>query len=449
MCFPWRARVPAENCPLLVARVLTETQGSPAFMSALIPSSSLSRSPPGPELEDSRTIPLLSIGFRPFFLVATLVAVVWVPLWLWALTGRRLGTYFPPVTLHAHEMLFGFAGAVISGFLLTAGANWTQRRTTSATSLALLLALFLLGRALLLMPDVPRALVAAVDLAFFPALTIVLAIPIFQARSMRNVAFLGMLLVLFSANALMHVDAHFLRATGSSPLPYGLGQNVALHVITLMMLVMGARVIPMFTRNATRVEGVASDPAGDRVALGVFAVAALGDLGAALLPVEAMPILALTWLLTGCLHFYRMRSWGTLHARAPLLWILHAGYTAIGLSFVLRGFARLQWLVPPSSAIHLLTIGGIGGLCLGMMTRVSLGHSGRMLSAPRTMSIAFALLMLAALLRVVVPALTPAWAEQGYQLSGLCWTAAFLLLLQFGLPIWCSPRPDRKQRAPS
>lgn len=420
------------------------------FMSALIPSSSISRTSTGPEIEDTRALPLLSIGFRPFFLMATLVAVFWIPLWLFALTGQPLAPYFPPVALHAHEMLFGFAGAVISGFLLTAGANWTQRKTTSATSLALLVALFLLGRVLLLVPGMPLVLVAVVDLAYFPALTIVLGIPILQAGSIRNVPFLGMLLVLFTANAVMHLDAYFLRQSGISPFSYGLGQNLALHVITLMMLVMGARVIPMFTRNATRAQGIASDPMGDRFVLGIFAVAALWDLGGpALLPAQAAPILGLTWLFAGCLHFYRMRTWGTRHATAPLLWILHFSYGAIGLSFVLRGLARLEWFVPISSAIHLLTVGGVGGLCLGMMTRVSLGHSGRMLVAPRTMSAAFALLVLAALIRVVVPVLFPDWAQQGYQLSGTCWTGAFLLLLHFGLPIWLSPRPDRTPRTVS
>lgn len=419
-------------------------------MSTLIPPSSLPRSHSGPELEDGRSVPLLSIGFRPFFLVATLMAVTWVPLWLFVLAGGGLGSYFSPVTFHAHEMLFGFAGAVISGFLLTAAANWTQRKTTSPLSLALLIALFILGRVLLLIPGIPSAAVALGDLAFFPALTILLAIPIVRAGSVRNLPFLGMLVLLFIANALMHLDAYFLRTWGNSPLRPGLGQNVALQVITLIILVMGGRVIPIFTRNGTRVEGIASVAAVDRWALLAFAAAALLDLsGRGLASVAAQPSLAVAWLLAGALHLYRMRTWGTRHAKAPLLWILHAGYGAVALSFVLRGLAYMGWFGPGSSAIHLLTIGGIGGLCLGMMTRVSLGHSGRMLVAPRTMSVAFALVVIAALIRVGVPAISPALAQQSYQLSGACWTLAFLLLLHFGLPIWLAPRADRLPRPAS
>lgn len=418
-------------------------------MSALIKPLSLNRSHTGPELEDSRALPLLSIGFRPFFLLATVVAVVWVPLWLFALTGGTLGSYFAPITLHAHEMLFGFTSAVIAGFLLTAGANWTQRKTTSATSLALLSGLFVLGRVMLLVPDVPPALVALLDLSFFPALTIVLAIPILKAGSVRNVPFLGMLAVLFIANALMHMDAYFLREWGDSPLLPGLGHNIALQVITLMMLVMGGRVIPLFTRNATKAAGIASVVAVDRWALAAFALAALLELsGVGLLSAGARHIVASAWLLAGALHLYRMSTWGSRHATAPLLWILHVGYGAIALSFVLRGLAHLGWL-PSSSALHLLTVGGIGGLCLGMMTRVSLGHSGRMLAAPQRISAAFALLVLAALIRVAVPAISPALAPLSYQLSGGCWTLAFLLFLSFGIPIWFSPRADRAHKATS
>ncbi len=418
-------------------------------MNSLIQPSTLSRKHTGPELEDSHAWPLLSIGFRPFFLVATIIAVVWIPLWLFALAGGNLSSYFPPVTLHAHEMLFGFASAVIAGFLLTAGANWTQRKTTSALSLSLLLGLFVLGRALLLIPGASPVLVAVVDLAFFPALTTVMAIPIFQAGSLRNVPFLGMLAALFVANALMHLDAYFLRLFGDSPLAPGLGQNVALFVITLMMIVMGGRVIPLFTRNATKATGIASVETVDRFALAAFAIAALLELsGIGMASPGAQFLVAAAWLIAGALHLFRMRTWGTRHAKAPLLWILHAGYGAIALSFVLRGLAHLG-LLPASSALHLLTVGGIGGLCLGMMTRVSLGHSGRMLVVPKTISTAFTLLVLAVLIRVTVPALSPVHATLGYQISGGCWTLAFLLFLSFGFPIWLAPRADRVPEATS
>lgn len=394
------------------------------------------RSPVRPRVENTQTHPFLSIGFRPFFFLASVLAVLWVPLWLHLLAGGEKASSFPILTWHAHEMLFGFTGAVIAGFLLTAASNWTGQRTVTGTGLLALSLLWLSARILLLIPTAPSWLVFVVDLAFFPAVALVLARPLVATKNVRNFPFLVMLALLVVANGLMHLEVGW---GGSQTLRPGLGTTLALRTITLMMLVMGGRVIPMFTKNATQAPRVGPRPLFDRVAIGAFLAAAfLTEL------VSAPGVVGSAWFVVGALHLIRMKSWGTRHARAPLLWILHAGYSAIALSFLLEGAAVLGWVLP-SAATHLLTVGGIGGLCLGMMTRVSLGHSGRMLVAPRRMTTAFAFLVAAALTRVFGPLFFSRFSFESYFLSGALWSLAFLLLLTFGAEIWFSPRADERK----
>lgn len=399
---------------------------------------------PRPQLEDPGAPSLLAIGFRPFFLLATLIAICWVPLWLLVLGGSPnanhvfAGHRFPATALHAHEMIFGFAVAVIAGFLLTAGANWAGRPTTSGPSLALLVALYLAGRVCMLTSSLSPLTSAAVDMAFLPALALTLILPLVRARSFRNFQFVGMLTLLWIANGLMHVGAlsEFVSLPG---ITWQTGSTLALRVITFMILVMGGRVIPLFTKNVTGIE-IARRPQVERLALAGFIVAALVDLF-----LEISALTGSLFLFTGLLHLWRMKTWGTQSAKVPLLWILHAGYAAVALSFILEGLADWGFL-SPTLALHLLTIGGIGGLCLGMMTRVTLGHSGRKLTAPRQMTVAFYLLLGAALVRVTGPLFGSSWLGASYQFSGVLWTAAFLLLLHFGVPIWFSPRADHPPR---
>lgn len=402
--------------------------------------------PAKPKLEDASAPAILSIGFRPFFLLATLGALLWVPLWLLLLsgTGSALGiarsSHMPATILHAHEMLFGFAVAVIAGFLLTAGANWAGRPTTTGKSLALLVGLFLAGRFCLLTNALPPLYVALIDVAFLPVLGATLLVPLIQSGSTRNFQFVVMLLVLTAANALMHAGTspEFVELTG---LTSQTGSTLALRAITLMILVMGGRVIPLFTRNATKQLNIEQRPWVDHLAIGAFLLAAVLDLF-----LGATKLVGVLFLLASGTHFLRMSTWGTRRAKAPLLWILHAGYGAVALSLALEGLAA--WgLLSKTAALHLLTVGGISGLCLGMMTRVSLGHSGRMLSAPRTMSVAFALLMGAAFVRVLGPVFTPFWLTGSYYVSGALFTAAFALLLHFGVPIWFFPRVDERPRS--
>lgn len=374
--------------------------------------------------------PLLSSGFRSFFFSAALAALVTVPIWLYVLQTGVAVPYWSATRFHAHEMIFGYTGAVIAGFLLTAGSHWTEIQVATGGRLLALNLLWLAGRVLPFVGAAPPWLVAVTDLAFFPALGLVLGLAMWRSKNRRNYFFVLLLALLSFANLLYHAEQW-----GES-VPTGLGRGLGLFVVSFMILVMGGRVIPMFTRNATSNPKARNLPWLDRFSVGSFVLASL----ASLVPTPEV-LLAMVWVLTGALNLARMVTWGTRRASAPLLWILHAGYASMGVSFVLYGLSAVQ-VIAQDAALHCLTFGGIGLLTLGMMARVSLGHSGRMLVAPGQVTLAFVLLSLGVVLRVSAPLLSPSLLSPLWMASGGMWTLAFLLLTVFGVPIWFRPRVD-------
>lgn len=393
-----------------------------------------------PRLEDDTVAPILAIGFRPFFLLATMSAVVLVPLWLWILEYGNVSPYWAGTMWHAHEMIFGFTVAVIAGFLLTAASNWAQLPTATGWLLLALSVLWLAGRLAPLLPLSP-SVVAAVDLAFLPALLVVLSRVLIAARSRRNYGLILLLGLLTIANALMHAEQLAMHGWSTSMTPEaGTGQRLALRGVAAIIVIVAGRVLPMFTRNATGDLTIRHVLWLDRAALAAFFVAVLAEalsLG--------QDLLRGLWMLAGALHLARMTTWGSHKAKQPLLWILHAGYAATAGSFVLEGLV-LGGYVAQTSALHLFTVGGIGALTLGMMARVSLGHSGRQLAVPRYMSISFAFVVAAAVVRALFPMLFDAQAETWWLVSGSLWALAFCLLLWFGMPIWLTPRADSGSR---
>jgi uncharacterized protein involved in response to NO len=367
-------------------------------------------------------------GFRPFFLLAALHAALFMPAWLLVLRGTlRPASYLGGTYWHAHEMLFGFTAAVVAGFLLTAVGNWTSRETVTGAPLALLALLWLAGRAAILLSDrLPRPMPALVDLAFLPALAVACARPIFQTDNRRNFPFVVLLGGLALANLGMHGGA-----LGFAPLWIRRGAWLAVHLVTVMILVMSARIVPMFTRNATGVQSITNAPTLDRVSVGgMVTVTALDALVAAV---------------TGLTVFLRMIPWGTRYTlKQPLLWILHAGHAFVGLGLVLRGLALYSPTLGPSAALHALTAGAIGSLTLGMMARVSLGHTGRMLAVKPVITLAFALVVLAAIVRVVGPLLGARGWLHAMLGSGALFSLAFLLYAVVYTPILLAPRVDGK-----
>ncbi|MDQ1315035.1 MAG: uncharacterized protein QG662_1144 [Pseudomonadota bacterium] len=389
-------------------------------------------------LEDPRKHPVpaglapFARGFRPFFLAAGGYAVVMMALWLLALSGSFNPGELSPRFWHGHEMLFGFAVAVIAGFLLTAAQNWTGIPTPSGKPLAALFLLWLGGRVSFLLPGLPAGLVAVIDLAFLPVLALTLALPLLKAKQLHNYPFPFMLLVLTAANALVHLEA-----LGWTDASASLGLNLAAYVVVMMMTLMGGRVIPSFTDNKLRTRARRWKPIE-----WLAPAATIGALIAALIA-PASIVTALLAAIAAAVHAIRLAGWYTPKLwSVPLLWILHLGYAWIAVGFALLALSAAGAITTATIALHAFTAGGIGVMTLGMMARVSLGHSGRMLEPAPLMTLAFVAVNLAALIRVGMPLFFPAAHMQSMAAAGLVWMVAFGLFTAIYTPILLRPRID-------
>lgn len=373
---------------------------------------------------------LWRLGFRPFYAVASLFAALSIGQWTLQFLGLWPAVLLKSPAWHAHEMVFGFAVAVIVGFLFTAGRNWTNRPTPTGLPLAALVALWVAGRVLVLTPYAWAA--AIVDSAFPLAAAIALAIPFIGARNRRNYFFLALLVGLSFANLSFH-----LAELGVIGCPASVAITFALDVVLFVMAVMGGRVIPMFTNNGVPGAQAQRVPAVERAALGatlaLMAADALGVFGPWLAVVAAVAALAhgVRWLL--------WQPWTT--ARTPLVWVLHAAYVWIPIHLVLRA-AAVGGLVPGTLATHALTVGAIGGLVIGMMTRTARGHTGRPLRAGRSEVACYALVLFAALVRVGVPLVAPGLTLPAIGLAAAAWCAGFLLYALSYWPVLSRPRLD-------
>ncbi|KFI22844.1 NnrS family protein [Nitrosococcus oceani] len=376
----------------------------------------------------------LGTGFRPFFWLGTLMSSVWMLLWLLLLSGQlSLNSHLPLPYWHAHEMLFGFVAAIIAGFLLTAAQNWTGRITAAGPSLLLLVLLWMAGRAVMLGGDIlPVFLVITVDMAFIPCLLFFVARPIVAARHTRSIALVVILGVLASCNLLVHLGGAGYLPTATAP-----ALHAAVNVITLLMVILGGRVIPSFTRNTLQIP-IHQSVWLERLAIGSVAV---------LLMLEAISgINALTGaiaLAAGIFNLIRLLGWGGYKTLSqPLLWVLHLGYVWICAGLITKGLDAYLAGDYHSIAIHLLTVGAMGTLILGMISRVSLGHTGRRMVLPERMMLAYGLITLGVIVRVAGPLLLPTHIVAVWLLSGGLWIGAFGVFLFHYTSILWRPRVD-------
>ena len=375
-----------------------------------------------------------ALGFRPFFLAAGVYAVLLMALWLLVLRGNLTLGGLSPFVWHGHEMVFGFAVSVIAGFLLTAARNWTGIPTPSGVPLAMLFLLWLAGRLSFLLPGLPTWLVATVDLAFLPALALALALPILKARQLHNFPFPIMLLALTAANALVHAEA-----LGGTSGTARLGLHLAVYVVVTMIVVMGGRVIPSFTDNKLHTRARRW-----KTIERLVPVATLAALASTLIA-PTSPVTAILAAIAAAVHAIRLAGWYTHKVwSVPLLWILHLGYAWIVFGFALLALSAAGLSTPAVNALHAFTAGAIGALTLGMMARVSLGHTGRMLEPAPLMTRAFVLINLAALIRVVLPLFFPGVYMQIMTAAGLAWVVAFGLFVVVYAPMLLRPRVDGK-----
>jgi uncharacterized protein involved in response to NO len=375
-----------------------------------------------------RGAPLFALGFRPFYLLAAAFAAVAVPAWIAAQAGWPLPARID-VAWHMHEMVFGFALAVLVGFLYTAGYNWTQLWTPRGARLAALAGVWVAGR--VAMVAAPPVLAAAVDVAFLP----LAAYPLYRVFKLsgnrRNMFLVVLLALLALANACFHA-----ATLGWVALDPTRPVHAAIMLIVVIEIAIGGRVIPMFTRSAVPESRPVQDARRDRYALVLTVLA-----GAAWIAGLPAPLTASLALLAGVGQGARLIGWQPWRTwRNPLLWVLHVSYAWIPLGFVLLALAQYG-VVSGSAALHVLTVGALAGLIIGMITRTALGHTGRPLKAGRAECLMFVLVQAAVVLRFAA-AVLPSWRMTCLVLATACWSAAFLAYLAVYVPYLSAARAD-------
>lgn len=384
-------------------------------------------------------MPLLRQAFRPMFLLGALFSVIAMVLWGMMLSGHLvLNVYANVMFWHQHEMIFGFVAAIIVGFLLTAVQNWTGARATHGTPLLILALVWMLGRVLMLFGgSLPPLIVAVVDLIFLPLAAFFFGHIILKAGQVKNLFFVPILLLLTISNGIMHAGVilnqfQFVHY----------GSMNAVWLVTLVMTVVSGRVLPMFTANGTNTPKVQPLVWLDRLALGsIWLIFVLQFL--LLKPLLAPSLLSGLYAIAALLNFarlIRLKMWITW--RVPLLWSLHIAVAFIPLGLALFALRYAGFAVSISTGVHALTAGAMGIMILSMMARVSLGHSGRLLQPKVIMTIAFALVILAAVSRVFLTWLLPSFALQGYYFAIVAWVVAYAFYIVVYTPILTAPRAD-------
>jgi len=361
--------------------------------------------------------PLWRLGFRPFYLLAAAFAAVSVPLWVTRYVGLLPGLPRLGLAWHMHEMVFGFVIAVIIGFLFTAGRNWTGLWTPRRGHLAALAALWLAGRIAMLWA--PPALAAIVDLLFLPAAAWPMYRVLQRSGNKRNLFLIGLLGLLTLVNAVFHA-----AVLGWLALPPASAIQAAILIVVMIESVIGARVIPGFTNNGAPGTKTIVHPKLDRISIALTAAASLSWVGG--LPAAAIAGLAGA---AACSQLLRLGGWKphrTLHE--PLLWILHLSYAWIPIGFFLIALSALH-VVSSSAAFHALAVGSTAGLIMGMMTRTSLGHTGRPLRAGRSEVVMYLLIQAGAVARVCAAIDTSGMRLSVLVFAAVCWSAAFLLFV--------------------
>jgi uncharacterized protein involved in response to NO len=386
---------------------------------------------------------VLSYAFRSMFLAAGSWAIVAIVLWLAVFLGyMQLPTRFDPLAWHIHEMLFGFVMAVVAGFLLTAIPNWTKRLPVRGYPLALLTGLWLIGRIVCLISiDLPAWLAVVADLSFPVVLLAITAREIIAGRNWRNLPMTAPIAVFIVADLMMHLESL------GFAVPNGLGWRLGLAAPILLISVIGGRIIPSFTRNWLFKRHSASLPAPH----GAVDIAALGFLHGGLILWAAFPDLRVAGVLlviAAALNAWRLARWaGGATWAEPLLFILHVGYAWVVVGVVLLGLSILGAGVPVASAIHALTAGAIATMILGVMPRVTLGHTGRDLTANRATVAILVLINVAAISRVCA-----SWHTDDMMillgLSAACWIAAFGLFEVVYGPMLLTRQPTRSGPSP-
>lgn len=379
-----------------------------------------------PQSRSWRDLAVLSQGFRPFFLLAGIWSIIATHLWIHAFAGQiDTPAGFDPVMWHIHEMLFGYAAAVLAGFLLTAIPNWTGRLPLRGAPLAGLALLWIVGRlAIGFSADLGPVATALLDMSFLTALLAVVLREILAGKNWRNLPLTGALAVLLVANGLIHAgQAGWLSGADD------IGARLALSLFAVMIPLIGGRIVPSFTRNWLAKEKVAQLPAPfgpfDKLALITIVITML----AWTLAPEAF-VTGILLLIAAPIHLFRLSRWqGHRTFREPLILVLHLGYVWIPVALALLGLKIvLPDALPANIGIHALTTGAIATMTLAVMTRAIRGHTQRALTADIFTTLVFVVITLAALTRLAAPYFGESYIT-GLTVSSGLWDLAFLMFV--------------------
>ncbi len=382
--------------------------------------------------QPKKSFALFNLGFRPFFLLAALSAFILMAIWgLSYANVIQLKSYYGFIDWHSHEMLFGYAAAVIAGFLLTAVRNWTNVDTITKTPLALLAGIWVLARVLPFTP-IPGVIIAIVDVSFFFFLALAVAHPILKVKQWNNLIMIAIISFFMVGDILVQSQHLGLMSNGVAK-----GNLVALYSVLLIIQVLTGRVMPFFTRVVVPDTQVVERPRLEKILLTVLVLLALADV----LALNGLIISLLAGILLVA-HIMRVSPWFSNPVLTiPILWVLYAGYFWLLVGFALKLMVGLD-LVANNLAIHAWTVGAIGITTYGMMARVSLGHTGREMLPSKLAVIGFYLLFIAAVIRVIFPVFSMTHYVLWVEISALFWSIAFLLFAIVYIPVLTQPRVD-------
>lgn len=384
---------------------------------------------------------LLSYGFRPFFLLGSIWAGIEVLAWLPMFYGElSVATAFSPRDWHVHELLFGYVPAVVAGFLLTAIPNWTGRLPLQGLPLAGLVLVWLAGRyAVTLSANIGWLGATLVDCAFLVLMAAAVAREIVAGKNWRNLKIVALLSLLGAGNLGFHLEAHFEGLALYST-------RLGIAAVLILIMVIGGRIIPSFTRNWL----MRREPGRLPAPFGGFDVVCLALSGASLalwVVAPEGPPTGVALSAAAALNLVRLGRWaGDRTFSDRLVLVLHLGYAFVPLGFLLGGLSAFG-IAAPSAGMHAWTAGAIGIMTLAVMSRASLGHAGRALVASPALQTVYAVALTAALARICA-VLHPAWSEGLLYLAAFAWAAAFLGFASLYAPILCLTRPTAV-RAPS
>ncbi len=381
--------------------------------------------------------PLWHLPFRAWFLLASIHALISMSAWLLYTNGSSDYIHhliLSPAVWHAHEMTFGFAALVAVAFLLTAAQTWTGTRSLNGTPLIAITVLWIIIRVLLWQPDSARSYTLIIAQGgWWLCCIAVLARVLITTNNRRNYLFLPLLSTMMLLNiGMLYADMH-----NNTPLALHIAHTIIL-LFGLLISIVGGRVIPFFTAKGTNNVSIIATPKLN------IAIASVSIIGIAIFMASHVinpPISPAVFMISaGLLHLLRLRYWFRRAVLAvPLLWSLHIAYGLLGIGLLVLGGSYFIASIHFSNALHIITIGTIGAMILSMMSRVSLGHTGRALIVPRTMNYAFICLFIAAFTRFILPSLTPYvdldLTITGWNISGLFWMVALSCFTYYYAPI--------------